>query len=303
MKVVVTGGTGFIGRVLIHRLIEAGHTVTVLTRNPGSTRHVLDPAAGLDRWDGRTVGSWVSHVDGADAVINLAGESLGGKRWTSHQKARIVGSRVDATRAIVEAMRRAEKTPSLLLNASAVGYYGHVESGEVLEDHPHGKGFLAETCAMWEQEASGAESLGARVVVTRTGVVLGEDGEALKRMVMPFRLYFGGTIGSGRQWFPWVHREDVVQAMLYLIGRDDVAGPVNVVAPESVTMKEFCAALGRALNRPSWAPAPSFALRLLLGEMSGMILTGQNVVPAKLLRNGFVFRFPSLNNTLYDVLK
>lgn len=303
MKIVVTGGTGFIGRVLIHRLIEAGHTVTALTRNPGGTRQVLDPAVAVDKWDGRTVGSWVSHVDGSDVVINLTGESIGGKRWTSPQKARIIGSRVDATRAIIEAMRRAEKTPSLLLNASAVGYYGHVESGEVSEDHPQGRGFLAETCATWEREARGAESLGARVVITRTGVVLGEGGEALERMVLPFRLFVGGTIGSGRQWFPWVHRDDVVQAMLFLITHSEVTGPVNVAAPDSVTMKQFCAALGRALKRPSWAPVPSVALRLLLGEMSGMVLTGQNVVPRKLLSLGFTFRFPRLDEALNSLLR
>jgi uncharacterized protein (TIGR01777 family) len=271
----------------------------VLTRDPEKASHA--PGVTRVRWDGATQGEWTAHVQGADAVINLAGESIGGGRWTATRKRRIVASRVNATRALSESIRLGEKRPFLFINSSAVGYYGPVESGDVTEDHPPGSGFLADVCLRWEQEALAVGELGPRVVILRTGVVIGEKGGALEKMLLPFRLYAGGPIGSGRQWFPWVHRDDVAGVILFALGNAALAGPVNVVAPERVDMKAFCVALGRALSRPSWLPVPAPALRAALGEMADMILTGQRVVPAKLLTLGYRFRYPALAAALDSV--
>jgi hypothetical protein len=300
MKVVVAGGTGFIGSSLVALLRLEGHEVVVLTRDPD--RVPLSPEATRVAWDGRTQGEWTVHVQGADAVINLAGESIGGGRWTASRKERIVTSRINATRALLESIRSGGKRPSLFISSSAVGYYGPVESGDVAEGSPPGSGFLADLCLRWEQEALAVGELGVRVVILRTGVVIGEKGGALKRMLLPFRLYAGGPVGSGRQWFPWVHRDDVTGVILFALANGAIAGPVNVVAPESVDMKAFSAALGRALSRPSWLPVPAIALRATLGEMADMILTGQRVVPSRLLALGYRFRYPALAPALASVV-
>jgi uncharacterized protein (TIGR01777 family) len=300
MNIVVTGGTGFIGSSLIPLLRLEGHDVVLLTRDPEKA----PPVGGVTRvrWDGVTQGDWAVHVQRADAVINLAGESIGGGRWTPSRKERIVASRINATRALLESIRRGEKRPSLFINSSAVGYYGPVESGDVTEDHPPGRGFLADLCLRWEQQALAVGELGPRVVILRTGVVVGKKGGALERMLPPFRLYAGGPVGSGKQWLPWVHRDDVGGAILFALGNTALSGPVNVVAPESVDMRSFCAALGGALSRPSWLPVPALALRAALGEMADMILTGQRVVPAKLLALGYRFRYPALVPALASVV-
>jgi uncharacterized protein (TIGR01777 family) len=302
MKIVAAGLTGFIGEALLTRLLGEGHTVTLLARNPENVREKINPKIHLQHWDGKTAGEWTRHVDGADAVLNFAGESLGAKRWTAEQKKRIVGSRIDATRALVDAMRAATRRPSVLVNASAVGYYGSVEEGEVTEDHPRGAGFLSETCERWENEASEAVKLGVRLALLRTGVVLGPGG-ALTRMTLPFKLFLGGPIGNGRQWFSWVHREDVVNVVLLALRDQRVSGPVNVAAPDCVTMKQFCHAVGRALRRPSWAPVPAFVLKLALGEMAEMLLTGQRVVPTRLQQLGYTFRFSNLDAALHDIFE
>jgi uncharacterized protein len=300
MNVVVAGGTGFIGRSLLPALSLAGHRVVLLTRHPEGAQ--VPPDVTCIPWDGRTQGEWVDRVRRSDAVINLAGESIGGGRWTRARKRRLVTSRIDATRALLEAIRSGSERPSLFISSSAVGYYGPVESGDVTEDHAPGSGFLANLCLRWEQEACAAGVLGIRVVILRTGVVLGRNGGALERMLLPFRLYAGGPIGSGKQWFPWVHRDDVEGVILFAMRNTALAGPVNVVAPGCVDMKSFCAALGIALSRPSWLPVPSFPLRAALGEMSGMILTGQRAVPSKLLSLGYEFRHPALGPALASVV-
>jgi uncharacterized protein (TIGR01777 family) len=300
MNIVVAGGSGFMGSSVVPLLRSEGHNVVVLTRAPARSARTEDAAR--VSWDGRTQGEWAVHVRRADAVINLAGESIGDGRWTASRKRRIVESRIDATRALLEAMMTGEKKPSVFINSSAVGYYGPVESGDVTEDHPPGAGFLADLCVRWEQEALAAGELGCRVVVLRTGVVLGEKGGALEKMLLPVRLYVGGPVGSGKQWFPWVHRDDVAGVILFALGNPALSGPVNLVAPGCVTMKEFCAALGAALSRPSWLPVPSFPLRVALGEMAGMILTGQRAVPSQLLRLGYQFRYPGVAAALAAVV-
>jgi uncharacterized protein (TIGR01777 family) len=302
MKIIVTGATGFIGRSLIARCVAEKHDVVALTRNVNSGQRALPAGVKVIAWDGATGGEWAREVDGADAIVNLAGESIGAKRWTPARKSLIVESRVQAARAIRDAIAAAGRKPAVLVNSSAVGYYGSVVEGDVTEDHQPGTGFLAETCVRWEAEAVTIAPLGPRVVMIRTGVVLGEAGGALERMTLPFKLFAGGPIGSGAQWFPWIHRDDVVNIIMFALQNSNVSGPINLTAPESVTMRTFCEALGKAMHRPSWAPVPAPVLRLALGEMAGMILTGQRVVPAKLKELGYEFKFPRLAMALADVI-
>ena len=302
MKIIVTGGSGFVGSRLLPRLAAGGHDVILLTRDPESVRSRIDRRVAVELWDGKTVGVWARQVDGADAVLNFAGESIGGKRWTAAQKGRIIKSRVDGTTAIVSAIGKAFKKPATLINASAVGFYGPVEDGDVGEDHPRGETFLSETVEQWEKAAREAEKSDVRVVLLRSGVVLGKGG-ALERMVLPFKLFAGCPVGSGRQWFPWIHLDDLVGVVLFALNNPNVSGPVNVVAPQAMTMKEFSAELGRVLHRPSWIPVPGFVLKVALGEMSEMLLTGQRVVPGVLERQGYNFKFPQVAQALSNVLK
>jgi len=303
MKIIVTGGTGFIGTALLPRLCVENHAVVALTRDPTRAGGLLPPGVTAVAWSGITGGDWRSHLEGADAVINLAGEALAAKRWTPEQKERIINSRVDALHAIGDALVSAPKMPSVVISSSAVGYYGPVEEGEVTEEREPGTDFLARTCVRWEAAANAIGELGPRIVVLRSGVVLGDGGGALERMLLPFRLFAGGPIGSGRQWFPWVHRDDLVNIILFALRNPEVSGPLNAVAPESVSMKTFSSALGKAIRRPSWAPVPAPILRLALGEMADMLLTGQRVVPGKLQKLGFTFTFPTLPLALTDIVR
>lgn len=303
MKIVLAGATGFIGAPLVELLGKENHDLVLLTRRHRIRQGSLPGRLTMAEWDGATVGSWSGHLDGADAVINFAGEPLDAHRWTPARKERIISSRVNAAGALRKAIARAQKKPSVVVNASAVGYYGPRDDEGITEEAPHGSGFLAETCVRWEEAAMSMSAEVPRIVILRCGVVLGKEGGALRKMLLPFKLFAGGTLGSGTQWLPWVHREDLVRVIGMVIGDPAVRGPVNVVAPESVTMKAFCSALGRTLHRPSWAPVPSVLLRLLLGEMAGMVLTGQRVVPAKLQQLGYAFRFPALTPALADLLQ
>ncbi|HEX9655671.1 MAG TPA: TIGR01777 family oxidoreductase [Bacteroidota bacterium] len=299
MKIVVAGGTGFIGRELLQALAK-DHTVVCLTRKtPGSPFDRVEYLL----WDGCTVGSWAPALEGVDAVINLAGESIGAKRWTTRQKKSIVDSRVNATRSIVQAMSGAMKKPAVLINGSAVGYYGNVPDGDVFESHPPGSGFLAETCVQWEEEAKKASTLGIRVVCIRTGVVLGHGSEALSRITLPYKLFVGGPVGSGRQWFPWIHKKDIVGLICFALQTQSVSGALNAVAPDVVTMKEFSKGLGKAMRRPSLFPVPALVLKLALGEMSDMVLSGQKVVPTVATKAGYVFKFSSLESALADLFR
>ncbi len=303
MKIVVSGGTGFIGKTLLKKLVEAGHQVVLLARNPDAVKQLASASMILEPWDGRSVGRWADRMENIDAVINLSGEPVVGKRWNEEQKTRILKSRIDATRALTSAMAQCRKRPSVFVNASAVGYYGDVPSGEVTESSPKGKGFLGDTCDEWEQTARSAEAWGIRVVLLRIGIVLEKDGGALQKMIPPFTFFAGGPLGSGRQWLPWVHRDDVVGMILFALENSSVRGPVNATAPNPVTMKEFCATLGKVMRRPSWAPVPAFLLRLLLGEMSEVLLSGQRVIPKKLKEAGYTFRYSLLEEALAAIFK
>lgn len=300
MRVVVAGGTGFIGSALVETLRRDGHEVVVLTRRAGLS---LPEGVRAEAWDARTPGPWRRVLAGADAVVNLAGESIAARRWTPAQKRRILESRVHATRALVDALAEAEPRPRVLVGGSAVGYYGPRGDEEVTEAEPAGDDFLARVCVAWEQEARRAEDLGVRVALLRTGVVLGRGGGALPRLVLPFRLFLGGPLGSGRQWVPWIHRDDLVDLIRFLIGRPDAAGPFNGTAPRPVTQAELCRALAAVLRRPCWLPAPAPLLRLALGEMAdALLLSGQRAVPARAQALGFRFRYPDVADALRDLL-
>jgi uncharacterized protein (TIGR01777 family) len=303
MNVLVAGGTGFIGSTLVRRLLRDGHTVILLSRDPHSVRDLDAKLIQIEEWDGKTVGHWVDRLESVDGIVNLAGESIGARRWTEARKAVLVTSRVEPTRALVSGIKLLKKRPAVLVNASAVGYYGDVESGDVTESHSAGNDFLASLCKQWEGEAQKAEEFGVRVVRLRFGVVLEKGGGALEKMILPFRFFVGGPLGSGRQWLPWVHRDDVIGAIIFSLQSPNISGPVNVSAPDQVTMREFSQALGRTMHRPSWARVPAFVLRAVLGEMAGTVLTGQRVVPRKLEDARFAFRYRKLDEALRAIVK
>ena len=296
MKIVVAGGTGFIGEPLVRRLLARGDDVAVLTRNPA---HV---AAGRPlQWDGRTQGAWSSEVAGADAVINLAGENIADGRWTAERKQRLVASRLDATGAIVAALRTNPRAGRTLVNASAVGFYGDRADEELDESSSRGSGFLAELVERWERAAREAEAL-ARLVILRFGVVLAPEGGALKKMILPFKLGAGGPIGNGRQWMSWIDRDDAVRMIVWALDRGDARGVYNATAPEPVRNRDFARALGHALHRPALVPTPGFALRLLFGQMADeALLAGQRVLPRRAMNEGFVFDDPDVVHALARV--
>ena len=299
MNLLIAGGTGFIGRALIERLLQGRHELSIIARDASSASAKLPPAARILSWEART--EWEGALGRADAVINLSGASIAGARWTARRKKLLLESRTSSVRAIREAIARLQKTPRALINASAVGYYGNVAGTDVTEEHAPGKGFLPELCLRWEEEISSVAALGVRTVMLRTSVVLGRKGGALEKMALPAKLFAGGWMGSGRQDFPWIHIDDVVGSILFALQNEGLTGPVNLAAPEPVTMKSFCQALARQLHRPCWAPVPPPLLHLALGEMAEMFLDGARVIPGKLLKSGFRFKFPTLQSALADL--
>ena len=301
-SVVVAGASGFIGRLLVSDLLTSGCRVVALVRSTGGALPGNDPGLTTVAWDGKNDGEWRRFLSGADAVVNLSGESIGAARWTVARKAKLLQSRIGPTRVLVNAMKNASSNLSAFINASAVGYYGDVPEGEVTEERGAGNDFLSGICSEWEAEAHEATRFGVRVVTLRSGVVLDARQGALPRMLLPFRLFLGGPLGSGRQWFPWIHRDDEIRAIRFALDSQLISGPLNLTAPNAVRMDEFAAILGRVLHRPNAVRVPAFVLRIVLREMANMVLTGQRAVPAKLLGAGFTFRFGTLETALADLL-
>jgi hypothetical protein len=299
-RVLVAGGSGLIGRALVPELAAAGYEAVVLSRRPEAVRG-LPAGASAAGWDAATADGWGELADGALAVVNLAGESLASWPWTAEKKRRIRDSRVAASGAVMAAIERAARPPRVLLQGSAVGYYGDRGDAVVTEDDPPGDDFLARTCVEWEAVTAPAEARGVRRVLLRTGVVLATEGGALPQMARPFELFVGGPLGDGRQYVPWIHRADEVAAIRWLLERAEAAGPFDLTAPEPVTNRELSRELARALGRPNLIAAPRLALRLLLGEMGAMVLASLRVVPARLTALGFRFRFPRLDAALTDL--
>lgn len=301
MRVVITGGTGLIGRALARSLARDGHEVVALTRQ--ASGRTAPPGVSLAAWDGHSGQGFASLVDGADALVNLAGENIASGPWTRARRARIRDSRLLAGQACLEAISRAARPPACLIQASAVGYYGDRGETPITEDAPPGEGFLAGVARDWEASTDAAEAMGVRWVVVRTAVVLARHGGALPRMLTPFRLGLGGPLGTGRQWFPWIHLDDEVGAIRFLLDRPGASGPFNLVAPGAVTQKDWAGTLGRVLGRPAVLRIPATLLRLALGDMGReLFLQGARVAPQRLAALGYVFRFPSLDGALADLV-
>jgi hypothetical protein len=307
MKIVIAGGSGFLGGPLAEMYAEEGHDVRVLTRSlmAGDTRH--DPGTGMPGitrvgWkpDGKS-GPWAVVLDSADAVINLAGESIAARRWTPQRKAALRDSRLLATKSLAAAITAAPHAPAVFVSGSAVGYYGPSGSEPKTEDAPAGTDFLAHLCQDWESAAKAAARADTRVVILRTGIVLERSGGALPQMMRPFRFFVGGRLGKGDQYISWIHRLDWVEIVRWIVQTREAVGPLNATAPHPVTNREFARALGRAMRRPSLVPAPAFALKLALGEMAGSILTGQRVLPARVQQNGYYFRYPEIDQAFRGI--
>lgn len=302
MKIVIAGGRGFLGSALTARLVAGEHQVLTLTRGGAGSAPWVGPRSAATWTPDGTAGGWASVVDGADAVVNLAGESIGEGRWTAARKVKILESRVAATRSLVAAIHRVDGPPKVLVSSSAQGYYGDRGDEELNEDAPPGSGFLSDVCVRWEAEAGKAEDR-VRVVMLRTGLVLSPAGGALPRMLLPFRLGGGGPLGTGRQFVSWIHVDDWVGIAALALESDRLHGPVNVGAPAPVRNRELASVIGRALHRPSLLPAPAFALKLALGGMAQpLLLSSTRMVPARALAAGYEFRHGDIGETLADLL-
>ncbi len=301
MRVIITGGSGLIGRALVENLAKDGYEVIVLSRNPEAVKN-LPKSAHAEKWDGQSAQGWGKFVDGAEAIVNLAGATIS-ERWSNAQKKAIRESRVSAGKAIVEAVKAAEQKPEVVIQASAVGYYGPRGAEEITEEASVGHDFLSSVCKDWEASTAELDSMSLRRPIIRTGVVLSKDGGALPRMVLPIKMFVGGPLGSGKQYFPWIHLQDEVAAIRFLIENKNANGAYNLSAPQPLTNKEFTQAAGKVLGRPTFVPVPAFVMQLMFGEMSTLLLDGQREIPQRLLKEGFEFKFVDAEAALRDVLR
>ncbi|MEG3940837.1 MULTISPECIES: thylakoid membrane protein ThyD [unclassified Microcoleus] len=305
MKVAIAGATGFVGSRLVEKLQAAGHQVVVLSRDAAKAGRVFPPSAypnlEVVAYTPASSGDWQNSIAGCDAVVNLAGVPIAEEKWTEARQQAILDSRRLTTAKLVEAIVNANPKPSVFVSASAIGYYGTSETAEFDETSLAGNDFLAAVCKDWEAAAQPAKNAGTRLAILRLGIVLGMGG-ALAKMLPPFKLFAGGPIGTGKQWFSWVHREDVVDLILYALQNSQVEGVLNATAPNPVRMNELCQTLGEVLKRPSWLPVPSFALELLLGDGAKVVLEGQKVLPKQTLASGFQYQYPTLKLALEEIL-
>lgn len=303
MKVIVTGGSGLIGRHLTQALARDGHEVVVLSRDPEKHRGDLPAGVRAVQWDAESAQGWAAEADGADAIVNLAGENLSSGPWTQARKQRILESRINAGKAVVEAVEQASQKPKVVLQSSAVDYYGARGNELITEENGPGDSYLSRVCIQWEASTEPVIIHGVRRVILRTGLVLSDEGGSLPLLALPFKLFVGGRLGSGRQWYPWIHMEDEIGAIRFLLENPEAEGPYNLTAPEPHTNQEFAETLGRVLKRPSFFPVPGFMMKAVLGDMSYVVLTGQRVVPKKLEQLGYDFRFPQLEAALSEIYR
>lgn len=302
-RIIVTGATGFIGKALCFRLLEEKYDVVALSRSKEKGEKIFGTDATVVEWDGKSSEGWLEYANGAFAVVNLAGENIGSGRWTPKKKQSILQSRLDVGRAVVEAAKSVEKKPRVIIQASAIGYYGSRGDEIIDESSSPGESFLAKVVKKWEHSTQGVESQKIRRVIIRSSIVLGKEGGVFLRLVKPFRLFVGGHLGSGKQWFSWVHLEDEVRAILFLMQREDLSGVFNLTAPHQLIQKDFFHILGKIMKRPSWFSVPGFFLRLIFGEMAkDTLLSGQRVVPRRLLEAGYRFLYPQAELALKEIL-
>jgi uncharacterized protein (TIGR01777 family) len=300
MKIFMTGGTGFVGTYLAGQLIREGHKVTILTPSLTGAELKMEGLTYL-AGDPTIKGPWQESVRAHEVIINLAGASIF-SRWTEAQKKILLSSRIDTTRHLVEALLNDSKHITFF-STSAVGYYGFHEDEELTESSPAGDDFLAHLARDWEGEALRAQSKGVRVILTRFGIVLGKNGGALGQMIPLFKYFIGGPLGSGRQWFSWVHMADLAQAFIFLLAHKEISGAINLCSPNPVRNKDLGKAIGKVLHRPSFLPAPGFMIELILGEFGSVLLSGQRVIPRRLLDESFKFRYPDIDAALKSVIK
>jgi uncharacterized protein len=304
MKIAITGATGLVGTRLVEKLSGEGNSIIVFTRNPNKAQKIF-PAAAFPNlevvgYTPQESGDWQQKISGCDAVVNLAGEPIA-ERWTQQQKQAIMESRQLGTRKIVEAIAQAAEKPQLLVSGSAIGYYGTSETAQFDESSSPGSDFLAEVCKQWEAEAQKVKELGVRLVILRIGIVLANGG-ALGKMIGPFKMFAGGPIGSGRQWFSWIHRDDLVNSIALAIARQEMTGVYNATAPNPVRMSQLSQTLGEVLNRPSWLPVPDFVLEILLGDGAIVVLEGQQVLPKNIQGINFNYQYPQLKPALQEII-
>jgi len=302
MKVIIVGGTGFIGTRLVSALLNKNHEVTILTRNPGKATSRWQQQVLSVTWDPLHWGTLENCLDGQEALVNLAGEGIADRRWSPTRKLVLRQSRIDITRMLVNTIAHIPHPPRVLINASGIGFYGVQPSGPVDEFSPPGEGFLATLCVDWEHEALKAKELGVRVVCLRTGMVLGKGGGALAKMLPPFKMFIGGPIHPGTQPVSWIHIDDLAELIIHAMHDPQCQGPINAVSPHPVTMKEFCHTLAKVMERPSWLPVPSWALKFILGEMSSMMTSGQSVKPTVAHKIGVDFNYPFLEAALQSIV-
>lgn len=305
MKIAITGATGFVGSYLVKRLQAEGEQIIILTRNVNHADRVFPksafPNVEIISYNSNQSGDWQKVISGCDGVVNLAGASIGEGRWTPERKQEIINSRKIGTQKLVEAIANAEQKPSVLVNASAIGYYGTSETATYEESSSPGNDFLAEVCVAWEAEAQKVKDLGVRLAILRFGVVLGMGG-AIAKMLPVFKLFAGGTIGTGKQWFSWIEVDDLVNLIVAALKQPEIQGVYNATSPNPVRMSEFCHTLGDVVHRPSWLPVPAFALELLMGDAAMVVLEGQKVLPKRTLESGFTYKYPDLKSALKSFL-
>ena len=298
MNILITGGTGFIGTELRRLLLRQGHFLTVVSRSPARYESEKAKNQTFIAWDA----DFTPVMEDIDVVINLVGENIFGQRWSDAVKQRIYNSRIENTQRLVEAIGRSDSRPQLMISASAVGYYGDRDDEPLNEHEPPGGGFLSQVCVDWEKAAEEVQQHGVRLAIPRIGIVLDTGGGALQQMLPPFKLFVGGPVGDGSQYFPWIHMRDLCRGLVYSVSNESFEGAYNLNAPNPVTMREFADALGEVLNRPSLFRVPEFVLNIVLGEAADPITDSINARPNKLLDNGFAFDFPYVREALADIL-
>lgn len=301
-KIVVTGATGLIGESLCKALIGRGDDITVFTGSIYKAKLIIKGAKEYIYWDYNKPGEWANFLNSKDAVIHLAGASIAGKRWTDSYKGTILESRKVSTQKLVQAFESVRQKPEVFISSSATGYYGNAGDEILTEDSKNGNDFLSLVCRIWEESAVKAKNFGIRSVSIRTGIALSSDGGALKQMLLPYKFFMGGHLGSGKQWFPWIHIADLIRIYLYALDNPSVNGAINAVAPGQINAKEFAKYIGKTIHRPSFFPVPLIALKLAVGEAASSIVANQRVIPKKLLDAGFNFKFENVDEALKDLL-
>lgn len=302
-KIIITGATGLIGQQLTIKLTDMGYKITIFTRNPDNAQKKLPNVHKVVKWEYDYVDEWLHELESVDAVIHLAGANLSTKRWNKEYKKLLYDSRIISTKKLIEAIKTVERKPKVFITASAIGYYGNRSDEILTEESEAGKDFLANLCNDWEKEAKNVEQFGVRSVQIRTGLALSRNEGALKQMLPAFKYFIGGPLGNGKQWYSWLHIEDIVNVYVKALESEILSGPINAVSPNPVTMKKFAKILGDVLHRPSFFSVPKIILLLVIGQVAEVVTSSQRVVPEKLLNSSFKFKFEKLEDALRDILK